>query len=394
MTLSLAQLRADTPGTEHVIHFNNAGASLMPVPVIQAVHEHYLKEITLGGYEAAESERQWLSDIYGYLAKMIQAKPADIALVENATRAWDIAFYSLPLRPGDIILTSTTEYAGNYIPYLQRQKRDGIQINILEADEEGAVCLKQLQHALGNPRVRLISLPILGTHGGPIQPVEKMGALARDAGVWFFLDACQGIGHLQLDVQKIGCHVLTASGRKYLRAPRGTGFLWMDSTLSSNIEPVWLDHHAVRLIDEQSYHISEGARRFECWEANIADRLGLGAAAKYALSLGQDKVTQRIFKLAKQLRLGLKCITHVQLQDKGDNLSGIVTFTVKNKTAESVKEYLSAQPRRINVSCSRFSSTFIDMRNRGLESVVRASVHAYNSEDEIDILLNALENFR
>lgn len=167
MTLSLAQLRADTPGTEHVIHFNNAGASLMPVPVIQAVHEHYLKEITLGGYEAADRERQWLGDIYGYLAKLIQAKPADIALVENATRAWDIAFYSLPLRPGDIILTSTTEYAGNYIPYLQRQKRDGIQINILEADEDGAVCLKQLQHALDNPRVRLISLPILGTHGGP-----------------------------------------------------------------------------------------------------------------------------------------------------------------------------------------------------------------------------------
>lgn len=122
--------------------------------------------------------------------------------------------------------------------------------------------------------------------------------------------------------------------------------------------------------------------------------LASGAAAKYALSLGQGKVTQRIFKLAKQLRSGLKCIPHVQLQDKGENLSGIVTFTVKNKTAESVKEYLSAQPRRINVSCSRSSSTFIDMRNRGLESVVRASVHAYNSEDEIDILLNALENFR
>ncbi len=155
---------------------------------------------------------------------MIQAKPADIALVENATRAWDIAFYSLPLRPGDIILTSTTEYAGNYIPYLQRQKRDGIQINILEADEEGGCLSEAITTCPWQPSGQINQPPNTGNSWGPIQPVEKMGALARDAGVWFFLDACQGIGHLQLDVQKIGCHVLTASGRKYLRAPRGTGF--------------------------------------------------------------------------------------------------------------------------------------------------------------------------
>ena len=172
MTLSLAQLRADTPGTEHVIHFNNAGASLMPVPVIQAVHEHYLKEITLGGYEAADRERQWLGDIYGYLAKLIR-KACRYRACGKCYPGTGHRILLSSLRPGDIILTSTTEYAGNYIPYLQRQKRDGIQINILEADEDGAVCLKQLQHALDNPRVRLISLPILGTHGGPIQPVEK-----------------------------------------------------------------------------------------------------------------------------------------------------------------------------------------------------------------------------
>lgn len=394
MMLCLEQLRADTPGTEHIVHFNNAGASLMPEPVIRAVTEHYSREVTMGGYEATVDQRQAIEHVYQTLAALIQAKPGEIALMENATRAWDMAFYSLPLKPGDIILTSTTEYAGNYIPYLQRQKRQGIEITILDNDETGCICLKHLANELNNVNVRLISLPLLGTHGGPIQPVEAIGSLARKAGVWFFLDACQGIGHLPLDVAKIGCHVLTASGRKYLRAPRGTGFLWMDDGLSSMIEPVWLDHHAAWLESEKHYFIHEGARRFECWEANIADRLGLGAAASYTLSLGQENITQRILHLGKRLRTGLKSIPHIQLQEHGECVSGIIAFTVSDVTPERVQEYLANCPKRINVSCSRFNSTFIDMQSRGLEAVVRASVHAYNSEEEIDTLLNALENIR
>lgn len=394
MTLCLTQLRADTPGTEHVIHFNNAGASLMPEPVIRAIKEHYSREITIGGYEAAVIQRQSIENVYQELATLINAKPADIALMENATRAWHMAFYSLPLKFGDTLLTSTTEYAGNYIPYLQRQKRDGIKVKVLNEDETGAVCLEHLKKALDNPNVRLISLPLLGTHGGPIQPVEEIGALAREAGVWFFLDACQGIGHLPLDIKKIGCHVLTASGRKYLRAPRGTGFLWIDNILSSTIEPILLDHHAAKLESANHYRINHSARRFECWEANIADRLGLGAAAAYATSLGQENITQRILHLGKQLRTGLKDLPHIQIHDRGKYLSGIVTFTVKNIIPENVQKYLSTHPRRMNVSCSRFNSTFIDMKNRGLDAVVRASVHAYNSEEEIDTLLNVLADIR
>lgn len=291
-----------------MIHFNNAGASLMLEPVIHAVKTHYGKEVMMGGYEAAAQEGAAIENVYQALAALIHARPDDIALVENATRAWDIAFYSLPLKAGDILLTSATEYAGNYIPYLQRQKRDGIKIKILADDEAGKICLRGLENALDDPDVRLISLPVLGTHGGAIQPVEAIGALARRAGVIFLLDACQGIGHLPLDVKKTGCHILTASGRKYLRAPRGTGFLWMDKRLSAVTEPVWLDHHAARLVNAGEYHIRDGARRFECWEANVAERLGLGAAADYALSAGQENITRRIFSLAKYLRAGLQSL--------------------------------------------------------------------------------------
>ncbi|UMS28650.1 aminotransferase class V-fold PLP-dependent enzyme [Escherichia coli] len=394
MTLSLIQLRADTPGSEHVIHFNNAGSSLLPSPVIQALTQHYTKEIMMGGYEAANLAHCAVEDVYQKLATLIHAKSHEIALTENATRAWDMAFYSLPLRPDDIVLTSTTEYAGNYIPYLQRKKRDGIKIQILEDNEKGCICLKSLEQELNNPHVRLISLPILGTHGGPVQPVTEIGSLARKAGVWFFLDACQGVGHLPLKVNEIGCHVLTASGRKYLRAPRGTGFLWMDERLISVTEPVWLDHHAAKLDSEEIYHIRNDARRFECWEANIAERLGLGAAVSYVLSLGQENITQRIFHLARYLRPGLRNLPNIQIEERGTCSSGIVTFSVSDMSPEYVQNYLANCPKRINVSCSKYNSTFIDMRKRGLESVIRASIHAYNSEDEIDILLNALENIR
>lgn len=389
--MNIEQLRADTPGVEQLIHFNNAGAALMPDPVIDVMTRHLQLEASLGGYEAAGQRAFELESVYGAIGRLINARPDEIAVIENATRAWDMAFYSLPLGPGDVVLTSTTEYAGNYIPYLQLKKLRGIEIRIIPNDEQGQVSLPALQDMLGDDRVALVSLPVIATNGGPVQPIEEIGALARAAGVLFLLDACQGVGQMPIDVQKIGCHLLAATSRKYLRGPRGMGFLYVEKSLCERLEPVFLDLHSAALLSPDSFEIRADARRFENWECNVAAKLGLGTAVDYALAQGIEPMWQRIQHLASYLRHRLANVPGVTPQDSGSVKSGIVTFTHQGHGAVQVQQWLAGQDKRINVTTSTFRSTLLDMQQRGLQEVSRASVHAYNTEAEIDAMIQALE---
>lgn len=392
--MNIEQLRADTPAVAQLIHFNNAGAALMPAPVIETMTRHIQLEACLGGYEAAGRQSADLENVYGAIGRLINAQPDEIAVIENATRAWDMAFYSLPLQPGDVVLTSTTEYAGNYIPYLQMKQRRGIEIRVIPNDEHGQVSLSALEELLDDERVALISLPVIATNGGPVQPIEQIGALARSAGVLFLLDACQGVGQMPIDVQKIGCHMLAATSRKYLRGPRGMGFLYVEKSLCQNLEPAFLDLHAASLQDAETFEIRADARRFENWECNVAAKLGLGAAVEYALAQGIEPMWLRIQQLAGYLRQRLLEIPGVTPQDPGLQKSGIVTFTHQNQSAAQVQQWLAGQEKRINVSTSTFRSTLLDMQHRDLLEVSRASVHAYNTEAEIDAMVAALRGLR
>ena len=388
--MNIEQLRADTPGVEQLIHFNNAGAALMPDPVIEVMTRHLQLEARIGGYEAAGQQAREVEDVYDAIGQLINARPEEIAVIENATRAWDMAFYSLPLRPGDVVLTSTTEYAGNYIPYLQLKQQRGIEIRVIPNDEQGQVSLSALRDMLEDDRVALVSLPVIATNGGPVQPIEQIGALARAAGVLFLLDACQGVGQMPIDVQKIGCHMLAATSRKYLRGPRGMGFLYVEKTLCENLEPAFLDLHAASLLTPDTFKIRGDARRFENWECNIAAKLGMGAAARYALAQGIEPMWKRIQRLSAHLRNRLADVPGVTSQDRGAVKSGIVTFTCQDTSSAQVQAWLAKQEKRINVTTSTFRSTMLDMQQRDLLEVSRASLHAYNTEAEIDAMVNAL----
>lgn len=388
--MNIEQLRADTPAVAQLIHFNNAGAALMPTPVIEVMTRHIQLEASLGGYEAAGKQSAELENVYGAIGRLINAQPDEVAVIENATRAWDMAFYSLPLQPGDVVLTSTTEYAGNYIPYLQLKKQRGIEIRVIPNDEHGQVSLPALKDMLGDDRVALISLPVIATNGGPVQPIEQIGALARAAGVLFLLDACQGVGQMPIDVQKIGCHMLAATSRKYLRGPRGMGFLYVEKSLCQNLEPVFLDLHAASLQTADTFMIRADARRFENWECNVAAKLGLGAAVEYALAQGLEPMWLRIQQLAGYLRQRLTDLPGFTPRDLGIQKSGIVTFTHRDSSAAQLQQWLAGQEKRINVTTSTLRSTLLDMQHRDLPEVSRASLHAYNTEAEIDTMIAAL----
>jgi selenocysteine lyase/cysteine desulfurase len=205
--------------------------------------------------------------------------------------------------------------------------------------------------------------------------------VAREAGIPFLLDACQSVGQMLIDVDAIGCDMLSATGRKYLRGPRGTGFLWVRRALLETIEPPFLDLHAATWTARDRFEIRSDARRFETWEGNIAGRIGLGAAIEYALNLGMDNIYERIRSLAGLLRSGLEAIPGVEVRDLGTEQCGIVTFTTDGRSPEAIQ--LALKERSINVSVSPRFYTLYDMDRRGLESLVRASVHYYNSEDEV-----------
>ncbi len=388
--LDIDRLRADTPGCDQLIHLNNGGAALAPTIVLDTVQRHQQLEVQLGSYEAADAVQARLAGVYASVARLVNGQARDIAIVDNATRAWDMLFYALPFKPGDVVLTSLSEYAGNYIPYLQLKRRCGIEIEVLPNDAHGRVSLAALQGRLQRPGVALVSLPMIASNGGAVQPVQAIGALCRAAGVLFLLDACQAAGQVPLDVKAMGCHLLTGTSRKYLRGPRGVGFLYIEPTLCQRLEPPFLDLHAASLVGADRFEIRADARRFESWESNVAAKLGFGAAVDYALDCGVDRLRTRIQHLADYLRTALAQLPGIQCQDVGYPLSGLVTFTSERYSPADIRQRLAQQPTRINVSVSSAGSTWLDMQQRGLEHVVRASVHAYNTEAELDTLINAL----
>lgn len=388
MAFDISRARSETPGADEVLHFNNAGSSLMPQSVLDAQIDHLRLEARIGGYEAAAVAADRVEHVYDAAASIIGAQPDEIAVIENATRAWDMAFYSIPFQPGDRILTARAECGSNYIALLQVAARTGATVEPVPNDEHGQLSVAALREMIDD-RVRLIAITHVPTNGGLVNPAAEVGAVAREAGVLYLLDACQSVGQLPVDVEAIGCDMLSATGRKYLRGPRGTGFLYVRRDVIPTLEPPFLDNHAATWTAPDQYTVRDDARRFENWETNYAAKLGLGAALDYASSWGIEVTWERIKALAERLRAALADVPGVVVRDLGVERCGIVTFTVGGVGGQVVKERLAAQS--INVTVSRTPSTRLDMEDRGLSEVVRASVHYFNSEAEVDRFVEAID---
>ena len=283
--IDVRRARLETPGCAHVLHFNNAGAALMPQCVLEAVTGHLQLEAQIGGYEAAERRHEAIAGVYRSLATLLGCTPDEVAVVENATRAWDMAFYAIPLRPGDRILTAQAEYVSNYLAFLQVAQRTGALIEVIPNDESGQISLDALRDRI-DEHVRLIAITHVPTNGGLVNPAAEVGQVARAAGVLYLLDACQSVGQMPVDVATVGCDILSGTGRKFLRGPRGTGFLYVRHAVLDRLEPPFVDVHAATWTARDRYELRPDASRFENWETNYAARLGLGAAVDYALGWG------------------------------------------------------------------------------------------------------------
>jgi cysteine desulfurase / selenocysteine lyase len=379
--IDVTRARRETPGCAHVVHLNNAGSSLPPQPVLDAVIGHVELEGRIGGYEAHAKHEQAVERFYGATAELLGASAHEMAFCSSATRAWDMAFYAFTLERGDRVLTSVADYISNYIAYLQVAQQTGVEIVTVPNDEHGQVSVEALRDLI-DERVKLVAITHVPTNSGLVNPVAGIGEITRAAGIPYLVDACQSAGQMPLDVDAIGCDALSATGRKFLRGPRGTGFLYVRSSLLERLEPPLLDMRAADWVAPDRYELRQDGRRFEEWEQDYAGKIGLARAIDYALEWGLDAIWERVSLLAERLRTLLGEVEGVTVHDPGRVRCGIVTFAVAGLPAEEVKDALSRE--QINVTVSSTTSAVIDSLERGLPDLVRASVHYFNTEEELE----------
>ncbi len=385
--IDIEKVRFDTPSCENVLHFNNAGSSLMPTPVFQALQNVLRDENEVGGYEAERRAQEDIEAFYTEVAGLLNAEPDEIAFVENATRAWDMAFYGLHLEPGDRVITHVSEYASNYLALLQQSRRLGFDIDLVPSDASGQIDVDALDEMIG-PKTRLIAITHVPTQGGLVNPAAEIGKIAKKHNVLYLLDACQSVGQVDVNVAQIGCDILSGTGRKFLRGPRGTGFLYVRKGILDQIDPPFIDLRSATWTGANSFEFAKGAKRFENWESYVAGRVGLTEAVRYARAIGLGAIEARVAALAQDLREALSQIDGVAVHDLGRKKCGIVTFTKTGLEPKAIAETLRADG--INVSVSPITCARLDLEPRDLTALTRASVHYFNTHDEISRFVDAV----
>ena len=386
----LARWRAETPGCEHLVHLNNAGAALVPRPVRNAIDAHLDLEDRLGAYEAAEAQTARLQETYEGVARLLGAHARNIALLQNSTIAFAQAVSAFDFEPGDVVLTSRSDYASNQIMYLSLALRRGVEVVRAPDAPEGGVDTDEVRRLVSRRRPALVALTWVPTNSGLVQPIEDVGRICQEAGVPYLVDACQAVGQMAIDVQRIGCDYLAATARKFLRGPRGVGFLYVsDKRLEAGAHPLLVDMHGATWVEADAFDLTPDARRFESWEFAYALVLGLGAAAAYALDVGLENARHRARELAAYARTRLAMLPEVRVLDRGPELCAIVTAAVAGRDTKEIK--LALRARGINTSSPEREDAVIDMDEKQASSALRISPHYYNTKEEIDTAVEALQ---
>jgi selenocysteine lyase/cysteine desulfurase len=385
---AVARWRAETPGCEGRVHLNNAGASLAPACVLEAVGRHLAREAEIGGYEAADEAAGRVSEVYEAIAALIGTAAGNVAVVESTTAAVALALSSFDLRPGDRIVTSQTDYPSSQIMYMSLGQRFGVETVLAAERPEGGVDPESVRELARDPRCRLVSLTWVPTNSGLVQAAHEVGEVCAETGMPYLLDACQCVGQMAIDVGRLRCDFLAASARKFLRGPRGTGFLYVsDTALARGVGPLLPDAHGAQWTDPGRFQLADGARRFETWEFPVALVLGMGAATRYATAVGEAGWA-RSWRLAAELRARLESMPWARVLDRGAERCAIVTVEVRGWDADDLK--LRLRERGINTSASRREHGVLDMDAKGVATALRLSPHYYNTEEELDTVLEAL----
>ncbi len=381
--------RADTPGCAQRVHLNNAGASLMPKPVSDAIHAHLELESSIGGYEAAAEKASQVEQCYSDLATLVGSASRNIAVVSSATAAFAQALSAFDWGPGDTIVTTESDYISNQLMFLSLAERAGVTVRRAADAPEGGVDPDSLRHLVLKYRPKLVSLTWIPTNSGLVQPAALVGELCAELGVPYLVDACQAVGQLPIDVARLHCDFLATTARKFLRGPRGIGFLYVsDAALARGAHPLLVDMRGAAWTAADAFALADGARRFEQWEFPHALVLGMGAAARYALDAGVARTAARAHALAAEARRRLVQVPGLRSLDVGVDLSALATFASATHDAPALMHGLRL--RGINTTAQGRGDAVIDLDRKAATTLLRVSPHYFNTLDELDTLEGAL----
>ncbi|MBO9634514.1 MAG: aminotransferase class V-fold PLP-dependent enzyme [Chitinophagaceae bacterium] len=393
----ITQFRKETTGTSQVIHFNNAGAGLMPDIVTKAQLDHIILESQIGGYEAAALQQSTIRSFYHQCALLLNCKPSNIAFTASATDSYTRALSSIPFTKGDIILTDCDDFVSNQIQFLSLQKRFGIEIMHIQNAAIGGVDLNDLKHKLYKHKPKLLAITHIPTNSGLIQPVEEIAIIYAEYKnaypdiTWYILDACQSAGQTKLDTQQLQCDFLSITCRKFLRGPRGTGALYIsDRTLLAGLEPLFIDMRGAEWIEKDLYRQQPDGRRFEDWEFAYSTVTGTSAAIQYCLNIGVERIEKQVRLLSDWMRKKLSEIDAIRILDRGPEQGGLVTFHIHHGDPVQMVEGL--HKRKINVVPSYRAFGVLDFDEKSVKWAIRASPHYYNTVEEIELFADAVRD--
>jgi selenocysteine lyase/cysteine desulfurase len=378
--IDVARERRATAGSTLARHFNAAGAALPSVGVVGTVVDHLRREEAKGGYEAAAEMRESTERVYESAAALIGASAHEIALFDSASSGLRAILDALRPGRGQRIVASSSTYVSHALHIMSLSREHDIELVIAPTDASRQMDLGALEQILSDGKPTIVTVAHIPTSSGLVEPVAAIGEIVKRYGGTYILDATQSVGHLVTDVNEIGCDVLVTTGRKFLRGPRGTGFTYVRRELAESLPPIAPDVRGAQWNSLDGWDLDASARRFESWESAIAARLGLGTAIDEAMGRGMDATETWLQHAGVRLRVSLNELSGVRTMDPDRSGSAIVTFVVDGVDPSVAVQQLAERGVRV-VSVPATHGQW-DLGDRGVHSVVRASPHVYNDEDD------------
>jgi cysteine desulfurase/selenocysteine lyase len=391
--MKTADVRADIPLLEEFIYMDSASTTPTPRPVVEAMCDYfyyYNSNTGRGAYNLAVKATQEFNRARIKTAGFIKANPEDIIFTKNTTEAINLVAHGLEFNKGDNIVVSNMEHHSNLVPWLNLKKR-GVEVKIVKADQNGVIDPLDIEKVVDS-NTRLLTITHVSNSIGSVQPVEELGKIAEENEVLYLIDAAQSAGHMKLDVKNLMADFIAFPGHKGFLGPVGTGFLYCNNKLQYELEPINLGGGTVEEVSDDDFKLTESPDRFEGGTQNISGVIGLGASMDYLKRIGMDNVEKHCLKLTQILYQEIQNIEKAKVYGSPENIYGIVSFNIDGINSHDLAKILD----EVKSICVRSGHhcALPSIKHMGayeLGGTVRASLHYYNTKEEIQILVETLK---
>jgi cysteine desulfurase/selenocysteine lyase len=383
-------VREDFPVLKEVVYLDSSATTQTPIPAVEAMVEYFYRYAGnhgRGAHRLAREATNRYEDARDTVARFLNAEPSKTVFMKNTTEGLNLIANSYPWEAGDHIVTTMLEHHSNLLPWLRLQKK-GVNVTVVSPDSEGKIDSSSIEKAF-TEKTRLVAITQVSNVLGSIQDVKSIMKLAHRQGIRVLIDGAQSAGHMPVSLKDLNCDFFATAGHKGLLGPQGTGVLYIK-------EPEVLDSASVgggtvSDVEGCNYVLEPSPACFEAGTPNIPGVIGLGRAVEYVEKIGVSEIEGYEIKLSREAAKRLSELEHVEVYGPEDR-AGIVPFNVKGLHAHDVALILD-QTRKICVRSGHHCAIPV-IRFLKVDSTVRASFALYNTEEEVDMLVNAVAGLK